>query len=99
MTRKGWLLFIAISVFWGIPYFFINALAALTNVSTFTFMWTTCVGSIPIIFIYAFAGRQLYLVESVRDIFSPSIIALLLFLIGVSLLPILFRYVSKDRDL
>lgn len=82
-----------------IPYFFINALAALTNVSTFTFMWTTCVGSIPIIFIYAFAGRQLYLVESVRDIFSPSIIALLLFLIGVSLLPIVFRYVSKDKDL
>ncbi|GCE05093.1 DMT family transporter [Dictyobacter aurantiacus] len=24
MTRKGWLLFIAISVFWGIPYFFIK---------------------------------------------------------------------------
>src|SRR3989442_472562 len=24
MTRKGWLLFIAISVFWGIPYMFIK---------------------------------------------------------------------------
>ncbi len=24
MTRKGWLLFIAMSVFWGIPYFFIK---------------------------------------------------------------------------
>src|SRR5215469_10855734 len=24
MTRKGWLLFIAISVFWGIPYLFIK---------------------------------------------------------------------------
>ena len=24
MTRRGWLLFIAISVFWGIPYFFIK---------------------------------------------------------------------------
>ncbi|GER88769.1 membrane protein [Dictyobacter vulcani] len=24
MTRKGWILFIAISVFWGIPYFFIK---------------------------------------------------------------------------
>jgi drug/metabolite transporter (DMT)-like permease len=24
MTRKGWLLFIAMSVFWGIPYFFIR---------------------------------------------------------------------------
>lgn len=24
MSRKGWLLFIAISIFWGIPYFFIK---------------------------------------------------------------------------
>ncbi len=24
MSRKGWLLFIAMSVFWGIPYFFIK---------------------------------------------------------------------------
>ena len=24
MSRKGWLLFIAISVFWGIPYLFIK---------------------------------------------------------------------------
>lgn len=82
-----------------IPYFIINALAALTNVPMFTFIWTTCVGSIPIIFIYAFAGRQLYLVESAKDIFSPSIIALLLFLIVVSLLPLLFKSFTKDKDL
>jgi drug/metabolite transporter (DMT)-like permease len=24
MSRKGWLLFIAISIFWGIPYLFIK---------------------------------------------------------------------------
>jgi uncharacterized membrane protein YdjX (TVP38/TMEM64 family) len=81
-----------------IPYFVINALAALTNVSTFTFIWTTFVGSIPIIFIYAFAGRQLYLVESVSDIFSPSIIALLVFLVFVSLLPLLLKSFGKDKD-
>ncbi len=82
-----------------IPYFIINTLAALANVSIFTFVWTTCVGSIPIIFIYAFAGRQLYLVESVRDIFSPSIIAMLLLLIGVSLMPLLFRFSRRVSDL
>lgn len=82
-----------------IPYFIITALAALTNVSTFTFMWTTCVGSIPIIFVYAFAGRQLYLVESVNDIFSPSIIALLVLLVVLSLLPLLFKSFVQDKDL
>ena len=82
-----------------IPYFIINALAALTNVSLFTFVWTTLIGSIPIIFIYAFAGGQLYLVESVNDIFSPSIIALLAFLVFLSLMPLLLKSFGKDKDL
>jgi uncharacterized membrane protein YdjX (TVP38/TMEM64 family) len=83
-----------------IPYFIINTLAALANVATTTFVWTTFVGSLPIIFIYAFAGRQLYLVESVRDIFSPSIIGLLLLLIFMSLLlPVLLKRSRRLSDL
>lgn len=81
-----------------IPYFVINTLAALANISTITFMWTTCVGSIPIIMIYAFAGKQLYMIESARDIFSPSIIAVLVGLIVISLMPVLFKRLRKDRD-
>lgn len=82
-----------------IPYFVINILAALTNVSLFTFVWTTCVGSLPILFIYAFAGGQLYLVESVKDIFSPSIIALLLFLVALSLMPLFLKFSRRVTDL
>ncbi len=79
-----------------VPYFVINSLAALANVPFFTFFWTTCVGSIPILFIYAFAGRQLYLVESIYDIFSSTIIGLLLVLIIMSMLPLFFRKTSSD---
>jgi len=74
-----------------IPYFVITCLAALTDVPFVTFFWTTALGSIPIIFIYSFAGRQLYLIESMYDIFSPTIIVLLLVLIMVGLLPLLLR--------
>lgn len=81
-----------------IPYFVINTLAALANVSTITFIWTTCVGSIPIIMVYAFAGKQLYMIESARDIFSPSIIAVLVGLIIISLIPVLFKRLRKDKD-
>lgn len=81
-----------------IPYFVINTLAALANVSTITFIWTTCVGSIPIIMVYAFAGKQLYMIESARDIFSPSIIAVLVGLIIISLMPVLFKRLRKDKD-
>ncbi|HSC25346.1 MAG TPA: VTT domain-containing protein [Candidatus Babeliales bacterium] len=82
-----------------IPYFIINILAALAHVSTFTFIWTTFVGSLPILFIYAFAGRQLALVESVGDIFSPSIIALLVVLVLVALIPIVLRFSRRVTDL
>jgi uncharacterized membrane protein YdjX (TVP38/TMEM64 family) len=82
-----------------IPYFVINVLAALTNVSLTTFIWTTCVGSLPILGIYAFAGGQLYSVESVRDIFSPSIIALLVVLILVALMPLFLKFSRRVTDL
>jgi len=82
-----------------IPYFVINVLAALANVSTVTFMWTTFVGSLPILFVYAFAGRQLYMVESVGDIFSPSIIALLIVLVLVSMMPLFLRFSRRVTDL
>jgi uncharacterized membrane protein YdjX (TVP38/TMEM64 family) len=82
-----------------IPYFVINTLAALTDVPFKTFLWTTYVGSLPIIFIYAFAGRQLYLVESVSDIFSPSIIALLVFLVLLTMMPIFLRFSRRITDL
>jgi|SRR4030095_4211414 len=82
-----------------IPYFVINTLAALTDVPFRTFLWTTYVGSLPIIFIYAFAGRQLSLVESMGDIFSPSIIMLLVFLVLLTLMPLLLRFSRRITDL
>lgn len=82
-----------------IPYFVINVLAALTNVSLTTFIWTTCIGSLPILGIYAFAGGQLYSVESVKDIFSPSIIALLVVLVLVALMPLFLRFSRRVTDL
>lgn len=82
-----------------IPYFVINVLAALANVSTITFIWTTFVGSLPILFVYAFAGRQLYMVESVSDIFSPSIIALLVVLVLVAMMPLFLKFSRRVTDL
>jgi len=82
-----------------VPYFIINTLAALAHVPAFTFFWTTFVGSLPVLFVYSFAGRQLASIESVGDIFSPSIIALfvLLALVGV-VLPWLVKSFRKDKD-
>lgn len=82
-----------------IPYFIINTLAALAHVPAFTFFWTTLVGSLPTLCVYTFAGRQLHSIESVKDIFSPSIIVALALLALLSMMPLLARFLRKDKDL
>lgn len=73
-----------------IPFFLINLLAGLTNVSVWTFIWTTFVGVIPTALIYSFAGQQLTVINSIRDIFTWQI-GLALFCLGMlSLIPLLF---------
>jgi len=81
------------------PFFIINTLAALTNVPFVTSVWTTFVGTIPMILVYSYAGQRLYLVESVGEIFSPSIIILFLILILLALLPILLKRLKVITDL
>lgn len=81
-----------------IPYVVINTLAALTDVSTFTTFWTTLVGSAPLIFLYALAGRQLGTLNSAYDILSPQIMMILGLLALIALLPMIIRRFKKDDD-
>lgn len=81
------------------PFFIINTLAALASVSFTTNVWTTFVGSIPMVFVYSYAGRRLFLVESIGEIFSPSIIILFLLLILLVLLPVLLKHFKVITDL
>ena len=81
-----------------VPYFIINTLAALAGVPFSTFIWTTALGSFPIIVIYVFAGRELYMIQSWKDIMSVHML-LLLFLLGIlALLPMIVRKLRKETD-
>jgi len=82
-----------------IPYFVINSLAALADVPLYTFVWTTFVGSLPIISIYSFAGKQLYKIESLQDIFSVPVIVVFVLFIVVALLPVFIRFSRRSVDL
>jgi len=81
-----------------IPFFVINTLAALADLPLTTFIWTTIVGSAPLMLIYAVTGEQLSTIRSVGDIFSPTIILLLLLLIVLSVLPVLIKKVLHIRN-
>ncbi len=80
-----------------IPFFVVNLLIGLTNVPLQTFIWTTSLGIIPGSFVYAFAGRQLATMTSLRDIFSLNILLAFALLASLALLPIIFqRYRSQS---
>jgi uncharacterized membrane protein YdjX (TVP38/TMEM64 family) len=79
-----------------IPYVVINTLAALTDVSTFTSFWTTLIGSIPLVFMYTLAGRQLGTMQSAADIFSGQFMLIILLLAMLALVPMIVRRFKKD---
>ncbi len=80
-----------------VPFVVINALAAVTDLHIWTFIWTTIAGSTPLIFVYAMAGDKLGEIESIKDIFSIEIVILLVAFILLALLPMVIRKIRGRR--
>lgn len=76
------------------PFFLINIFAGLTEVSLFTFAWTTMLGIIPGSLVYTFAGRQLSTISSVGDIFSPNMLLAFVLLGVFALVPVVYKRVK-----
>jgi uncharacterized membrane protein YdjX (TVP38/TMEM64 family) len=81
-----------------IPFFLINALAAIFGVSLYTFIWTTLLGCLPMVILFSFAGQELHEVESVSDIFSPTIIIIFMGLLLLAITPMIMRHFFKKDD-
>lgn len=95
MRQYGYTYLITLQLITVVPYFVINTLAALANVSLSTFMWTTAIGSLPVTVIYVFAGKQLYMIQTWRDIFSVHMLMLLGVLALVALMPIIINKIRR----
>ena len=100
MKTYGYAYLITLQLLTIVPYFVINTLAALAGVPFLTFLGTTMIGSLPVLVIYAFAGKQLYMIHSWRDILSKEMLLVLLLLAGLALLPLVIRKwrVSRNQD-
>lgn len=95
MKQYGVSYLLLLHFFVVVPYLVINALAALSGVSIWTFIWTTALGGLPIVCVYSFAGRQLSYINSISDIFSPAVILAFFMLIGLSVMPIMIKKHKK----
>jgi len=81
-----------------VPLFVINILAALANVSFWTFVWTTSLGTLPGFFVYAFAGKQFTRISSIKDIFSWKIILAFALLAILAMIPVILRKLLRKKD-
>ena len=82
-----------------IPFVVINFLAGLTNVTMWTFIWTTSVGIFPGALVYAFAGQQLHNIHSPRDIFSLPVICAFALLALLAMAPVIIKRVRVRRGM
>lgn len=79
-----------------LPYFAINAFAALAQVPVLTVVWTTIVGFLPQGIIYAFAGKGFGELAHLNDIFSFEIVITFVLLMLLAFLPIIIRRYKKQ---
>lgn len=95
MKTHGYNYLLMLQLLSVVPFVVTNTLAALTDVSLFTIFWTTIVGSIPVLLIYAFAGKQLGTIGSAQDILSPQIMLVLVLLACIALIPLFLKKTKK----
>lgn len=73
------------------PFFVVNLVSGLTRVSVGTYIGATALGIVPGSFVYAYAGRQLGTIHSLKDIASPNVIGAFVFLGLLALVPAVYK--------
>jgi len=74
-----------------IPFFIVNLVSGLTRVSLTTFVVATAIGIIPGSFVFAYAGRQLGTINSLKEIASPNVLIAFTLLGLLALVPIVYQ--------
>lgn len=78
------------------PFFVVNLVSGLTRVNVGTYVAATAIGIIPGSFVYAYAGRQLGTINSVKEIASPNVVGAFVLLGLLALVPIVYkRFAAK----
>jgi uncharacterized membrane protein YdjX (TVP38/TMEM64 family) len=79
------------------PFFVVNLVSGLTRVSVGTYAVATAIGIIPGSFVYAYAGRQLGSINTLKEIASPNVIGAFVLLGLFALIPIVYKKVTEKR--
>lgn len=73
------------------PFFVVNLVSGLTRMTVGSYVAATAIGIIPGSFVYAYAGRQLGTINSLKEIASPNVIGAFVLLGMLALFPTLYK--------
>jgi uncharacterized membrane protein YdjX (TVP38/TMEM64 family) len=79
------------------PFFVVNLVSGLTRMSVGSYVAATALGIIPGSFVYAYAGRQLGTINSLKEVASPNVIAAFVLLGILALVPMLYKKFAAKR--
>lgn len=79
------------------PFFVVNLVSGLTRMSVGSYVAATALGIIPGSFVYAYAGRQLGTINSLKEVASPNVIAAFVLLGTLALVPMLYKKFASKR--
>jgi uncharacterized membrane protein YdjX (TVP38/TMEM64 family) len=91
VEAHGHLYFLIVRLIPFFPFVLVNLLSGLTKVPFKTYLWTTCLGIIPVSLIYAYAGSQLGIVNSVGDLFTARMLIAFVLLAALTLVPLVVK--------
>jgi len=86
----AWYIFI-LNVITVVPFAIINTLAALSDIPVGKFILASMLGSLPMIVLYACAGKQIASISSLSQLFSPLFIGVLCVIALLSCIPFLVK--------
>ena len=79
------------------PFFLVNMVSGLTRVSVGTYVAATALGIVPGSFVYAYAGRQLGTINSLKEIASPNVLLAFTLLGILAMVPVLYKKFAAKR--
>lgn len=91
----GFYYFLSLRVMIIFPYFLLNILGGISQISQKKFALSALLGTIPASTLYAFAGQQLATISSPQDILSTQITILIVLIAILPLIPVLLRHINR----
>ena len=80
------------------PFFLVNMVSGLTRMRVGVYVVATSLGIIPGSFVFAYAGRQLGMINSLAEVASPRVLLAFTLLGLLALVPIIYRKLTAKHQ-